>query len=166
MAKWSTDCCRPQRTRGSGAILGVALLLVLGAALTWAPAVEAQTSCGALITLAPDKGQMPPGDVLTPSGASSVVNIVVNVFQSCLTNGLPATAVITGTTLADVACATANNLGQPGGCLAGEQLNTLHVTSCLGEPGVTCVAQNDGNANPTLAALTFTDSCMPVLGSG
>ena len=123
-----------------GVTLGVALLLMLTAGLVWAPPVEAQTACSALITLAPDKGQNPPGDVLDPN---EVVNVAVSIFQACLTGGVPVTATVKGTTRVDLACATANNLTDPSGtgCAAVEQLNTLHFDSCTpAAADVSCVS--------------------------
>src|SRR5262249_50336958 len=104
-----------------------------------------------------DTGQTP-ATALTPGPPNNVVHITVSIFQTCTTGGNQVAASVKGTTLVDVACATDGNLGQPAGCLAAEQLNTLHLT-CTGVSGSTCPPTNDGNGNPTIAAITYTDPC-------
>jgi exosortase sorting signal-containing protein len=155
-------------TRGPATTVGLALLLVLSVALLWAPSAHAQggTQCAASMTIIPS---ISPPTPLTEGPPNNVVTFQVLISQTCTTNGAPAPAVVKGTTRVDVACATANNLGDPSGtgCAAVEQLNTLHVTSCAGnQTGVSCNSVTDVNGQPTIVAITYSNTCTPILGSG
>src|SRR5262249_44929875 len=132
---------------GFATTVGLALLLVLGATLLWAPSAHAQAQCAALMSITPDVSPTctagvcgPPGALTAPGGPAGTVHLTVRIANGCTdAGGNPANAVVKGTTVVDVACKNANNLTAPNACLAGDQLGALAITGCVGAAaGINC----------------------------
>jgi hypothetical protein len=146
--------CRPASWRvqsprsGEGASLALALFLILGAALLWAPSAEAQVQTSGSILLAPDCCQVSPGNVGQPGET-----IHINVFiQSTSQAGSPTfvDATVTGTTTINLGCSSSNT---PNNCVltpGATELAALTFASCAPAAGVTDCVQDGGNPNHVL----------------
>src|SRR6266496_2276849 len=114
-----TDSCRiPLSRRGGGAVLALALLVVLAGALLWAPGAEAQTQTSGSILLGPDCCQIShsPSQVGDNVGhPSETIHIAVNIQSTSQIGGVFVNATVVGTTTIILGCSSSGSTTSCGG---------------------------------------------------
>jgi hypothetical protein len=144
-------CSSQPKTVPGLTTLGVVVFVMFGSTL--ALGARAEAAC-AQIVLVPNKGTNTfPGDVLTDGPPNDFVSISVSFLQTCVS-----TAILTGETLVDLACASANDLTDPSGTgcnMPAHQLDALNFTGCVpATADVVCTFENDSSGNPTIVMIT------------
>jgi cysteine-rich repeat protein len=130
-------------------VLALALFVVLGAALLWAPSAEAQTQTSGSILLGPDCCQIshsPAQGGDNVGHPNDTVHIAVRIQSTSQIGGVFADATVVGTTKVILGCAGG---GTTETC-SGTELGALTFDSCAVESGVTACAQDPGNSNHVL----------------
>ena len=147
-----TDSCRTVLSRRSGgAVLALALLVVLAGALLWAPSAEAQTQTSGSILLGPDCCQIShsPSQVGDNVGhPNETVHIGVSVQSTSQIGGVFVNATVVGTTTVILGCSSSAST-----TTCATENGALTFDSCAAEAGVASCAVDGGNSNHVL--ITF-----------
>src|SRR5207249_2854238 len=142
-----TDSCRGLLSRrGAGAVLALALLVVLGGALLWAPSAEAQTQTSGAILLGPDCCQIShsPSQVGDSVGhPNDTVHIAVRIQSTSQIGGVFVNSTVVGTSTIILGCSSS---GTTVSCTGAEN-SVLTFDSCAPEAGVASCAVDGGNSN-------------------
>src|SRR5438132_450203 len=136
-----TDSCRGLLSRrGAGAVLALALLMVLGGALLWAPSAEAQsTQTSGSILLGPDCCQISHSPA---QGGDSVghpndtVHIAVRIQSTSQIGGVFVDSTVVGTTTIILGCSSSTTTLS----CTGAENSVLTFDSCAAEAGVASCA--------------------------
>jgi hypothetical protein len=135
-----------------GGTLALALLLILGAALPWAPSAEAQTQTSGSILMGPSCCQISPGTIIFPKNVGSpgeTITITVSIQSTSEIGGVSVDAQAVGTTTVNLGCTSSASQT----ACAGTELAALTFDSCTAESGVAGCAQDPGNPDHVL--ITF-----------
>ena len=130
-----TDSCRTVLSRRSGgAVLALALLVVLAGALLWAPSAEAQTQTSGSILLGPDCCQIshsPPQVGDNVGHPNETVHITVSVQSTSQIGGVFVNATVVGTTTIILGCSSSGSTTTCGGT-ENAALTTSRVVPIVG----------------------------------
>ncbi len=143
----SSDSCRRPFSRNRGRVV-LAVLLVLGAALLWAPSAEAQTQTSGSILLGPDCCQIshsPPQGGDNVGHPNETVHIEVAIQSTSQIGGVFVDANVVGTTTIILGCSSAAST-----TTCATENGALTFDSCAAEAGVASCAVDGGNSNHVL----------------